>query len=149
LDFVAFRQTTPSLFHNSIFAGLKQFLAISLLSLFLVSTTELYQLVKLPMLIEHFKEHKEEDKRMTLWTFLCIHYDFDVKKDEDYAKDIKLPFKSNDSLVNTVAIDFVSHSFQAISSKIIYSSAARIRQSDETYLPTSFLSSIWQPPKSC
>jgi hypothetical protein len=58
-------------------------------------------------MLEHFREHRQEDKDMTLWAFLCMHYDYAAKPDEDYAKDMTLPFKANDSMINATIADFV------------------------------------------
>jgi hypothetical protein len=69
----------------------KKLISILLLFLYLVSTTELYQLLKIPNLIEHYWEHKELNPEMTLTAFLKTHYDHPVK-DGDYGKDQKLPF---------------------------------------------------------
>ena len=59
--------------------------------LYLVSTTELYQLFKIPELVEHYVEHKNLNPEMTLTAFLKTHYDHPVK-DGDYGKDQRLPF---------------------------------------------------------
>jgi len=120
-----------------------------LLSIFLVSTTELYQLVKLPLLVEHFKEHRQADKDMTLWAFFCMHYDYAAKPDEDYAKDMTLPFKANDSMINATIADFVSSTFYLSPTKTIYASSVQFSTFDEQRIISSFLSNIWQPPKSC
>ena len=73
---------------------MKRIIALTFLSLYLISTTELHQLLKLPALVEHFSEHQQKDKTITLWKFLCIHYANGNKKDADYEKDSKLPFKT-------------------------------------------------------
>ncbi len=134
---------------SRIFAGLKRFLSISLLSIFLVSATELYQLVKLPLMVEHFKEHRQEDKDITLWAFLCMHYDYAAKPDEDYAKDMTLPFKANDSMINATIADFVPTTFYISPAKKTYASSVQFVTFDEQHISSSFLSNIWQPPKSC
>ena len=139
----------PGFTKSRIFAGLKRFLSISLLSIFLVSATELYQLVKLPLMVEHFKEHRQEDKDITLWAFLCMHYDYAAKPDEDYAKDMTLPFKANDSMIHATIADFVPTTFYISPAKTIYASSVQFVTFDEQHISSSFLSNIWQPPKSC
>jgi hypothetical protein len=69
----------------------KKLISILLLSLYLISTTEVYQLLKIPTLIEHYWEHKKLNPEMSLTAFLKTHYENPVK-DGDYGKDQKLPF---------------------------------------------------------
>jgi hypothetical protein len=71
----------------------KKLISILLLSLYLISTTEVYQLLKIPTLIEHYWEHKKLNPEMSLTAFLKTHYENPVK-DGDYGKDQKLPFGS-------------------------------------------------------
>lgn len=113
------------------------------------STTELYQTLKLPILIEHFIEHKEQNNQLTLWQFLCMHYAEGDVKDADYEQDMKLPFKTHLNInyatftayLPTYIVHFPvqTHFFEA---KVLNS-----------YIPSFFtsthLSSIWQPPKFC
>ena len=86
---------------------MKKWVSILLLSLYLLSTTELNQLLKLPVLIEHYLEHKNLNPEMTLVAFFKMHYDHPVK-DADYKTDRKLPFiiHSTLSLVFTLNTDF-------------------------------------------
>ena len=60
---------------------------------FLFSATELHQLVKLPGLISHLKEHRESDPGMSIWAFLQLHYTADHPADNDDEDDNQLPFK--------------------------------------------------------
>ena len=67
---------------------MKKLISILLLSLFLVSTTELYQLWKIPTLVEYFCEHNQLNPEMPLIAFFKAHYDHPAK-DGDYGKDRK------------------------------------------------------------
>ena len=64
-----------------------------LASVFLFSATELHQLVKLPGLVSHLKEHRESDPSMSIWAFLQLHYTADHPADNDDDDDNQLPFK--------------------------------------------------------
>jgi hypothetical protein len=89
----------------------KKLIAILLLSLYLVSTTELYQFLKMPVLIEHYLEHKGENPKITLVSFIKMHYDNPVK-DADYKTDQQLPFISHAChlvVVFTLASPFTLH----------------------------------------
>lgn len=126
---------------------MKKAIAILLLTTYLFSTTELSQLLKLPVLVSHFTEHKEQNKDLTLWQFLYNHYAFGDVKDADYEKDSKLPFKTMENLSIQISIA-EPPSFILISNKNIYTNAKK-----DTYIlkndsvSSAYLSAIWQPPR--
>jgi hypothetical protein len=130
---------------------LKKIIAILFLSFYLLSSTELHQLLKVPFLVEHFMEHKEQNKDLTLWQFLCLHYSDNNKKDADYEKDMKLPFKSHDCCSGSFVAYFTVQSIPLFQehSKPLYYEAQSFTLYQEVFFNTSFLDSIWQPPKSC
>lgn len=64
-----------------------------LAAIFLFSSTELHQLVKLPGLVHHLQEHRKTDPSMSLLGFLQLHYTADHPMDNDDADDNELPFK--------------------------------------------------------
>ena len=116
-----------------------------------MATTELYQLFKLPFLIEHFIEHKEQNQNITLMEFLYLHYANGDVKDADYEEDMKLPFKSHNNSVATSIIDVVAYSVLKI---VIHPRAIFVQPkvafiSEEAFFTSSYLSNIWQPPKFC
>lgn len=113
---------------------------------YLLSSTELKQLLKIPFLIEHFIEHKSQKNDLSLMAFFALHYGSEHSKDTD---DLKLPFKSHEGCENGVSTilapifhletAFVSYFYE---STIVYLKEDQISSS-------SYLSAIWQPPKSC
>lgn len=128
--------------------ALKKAIAILFLSIYLLSTTELSQLLKLPALIEHFAEHKKENSQITLWSFLNIHYAHGIVHDKDYDKDMKLPFKEQ---INTVA--FAPVYFPSALSDLTVPLFTLFNKKQffpkDIQIISSYLDSIWQPPKSC
>jgi hypothetical protein len=129
---------------------LKKCIAILILAVYLLSSTELHQLLKVPFLVEHFFEHKEQNKDITLWQFLCLHYADQHAKTADYEKDRKLPFKSHDGC----CANFVAYIAQDIPSvplidKPIYNETQSFRLYKEVYAHASYLDAIWQPPRAC
>jgi hypothetical protein len=110
------------------------------------SATELSQLLKLPTLVHHFIEHKEQNQELSFWQFLCIHYAKGNVKYADYDKDMKLPFKTSDNFFNQLT--FCTVPSLTISNKPTYQTDKKDEQipSDEKLI-SSYLSSIWQPPK--
>lgn len=70
-------------------------LLIMLSSLYLSCATELHELFRIPLLLEHFREHRQEDPSLTLFEFLVIHYSGNHPADNDDGDDEQLPFKSD------------------------------------------------------
>lgn len=124
-------------------------LGIFFLICYVFSATELSQLLKLPILIEHYIEHKQIQESLSVWQFLYIHYADSDLIDADSEHDLELPFKpcahqmhaDKPFQVNT-AQSFILQDFGIIcaSPKLGYYQF----KSSFTYLE-----SIWQPPKSC
>ncbi len=108
--------------------------------------TELHQLLKAPLLIEHYFEHQSKDEQLDLITFLEIHYLNGDQIDADYEKDMKLPFKSfqdnHPSVVVTIPQDPYNLNFAPV---IEYPKQPYIQKSQVLY--SNYFSSIWQPPK--
>jgi hypothetical protein len=126
---------------------LKKLIPILFLSAYLVSTTELHEFFKLPKLVEHYIENKSEDNKITLIDFMVMHYcNLD---DGDKSKDRQLPFKLNNKCENIINIGFNSfHTIQiSLKSEPIEANSYNIDTID--FITSSYLSSIWQPPKSC
>jgi len=134
--------------HLRTFAVLKKIITISFLSIYLFSTTELSQLLKLPSLVEHYIEHKQENRDITLWAFLCMHYAHGIVKDADYDKDMKLPFKTSDG-INLTITAFTPHNFSTEIAKPVTNETKSFPSYNEVFLASSFLSNIWQPPRTC
>lgn len=127
---------------------LKKILAILFLSAYLMSSTELYQFLKIPELIHHYFAHKALDEGMSLLAFLDLHYAHGNEKEGDYTEDMKLPFKSTlqdcQSIQSMEPLQYdwtssVVHTEVNIEISTIYR---------DEFLKPIYLSSIWQPPKS-
>ena len=126
---------------------MRQFLAIALLSLYVFTSTECNELLKLPQLVSHFKEHQEEQKGITLWQFLCDHYAKGDIFDADRHKDMKLPYKSLDAN-HVLAYNIIP---AIISIEIIKPVCSQTLKTPIDYYSNAFCSNnfsfIWQPPK--
>ena len=126
---------------------MKKWVSIVLLSLFLVSTTELYQLLKMPVLVEHFLEHKVKNRDITFIDFIKMHYN-DPVKDADYTTDQKLPFVAHSlplTLVFTINPEFIIE----IKKHIPSDTDKKTFSEDHLFYNKDAVNSIWQPPKNC
>lgn len=102
------------------------------------------QLCKLPILFEHFMEHKERDHHINLVDFLSMHYWGDDMDDNDDDRDMQLPFKKFDAQTSHLVF-FASKSinvkvpvYQVERSYLVY-------QTD--YYPNPALSGLFRPPQ--
>jgi hypothetical protein len=129
---------------------MKKFIALTLLSLYLLTATELRQLLKLPLLVEHFAEHKSQNHSITLWNFLCMHYANGNVRDADYDKDMKLPFKSNSCCNSCASLVFLISEENITFPVSIFTEERKSASNFYTSLVSaSHLKAIWQPPQSC
>ena len=126
---------------------MKRIIALTFLSLYLISTTELHQLLKLPALANHFSEHQQKDKSITLWKFLCIHYTNGNVRDADYDKDSKLPFKTLDTCNSSNHITLLPEQKFCFNAILLPSEEKVISKYYPSFSNSTFLKSIWQPPK--
>jgi hypothetical protein len=99
-------------------------------------------------LIEHYKEHADKDKSLTLYHFLSMHYSGDTLKDADYDRDMKLPFKTLDTCsFASITICTPIEDFQFSSKQ--YIKLYKIPSFKYNFsFSSNYHSAIWQPPKS-
>jgi hypothetical protein len=69
-----------------------RFAALGFLLIYLVSFTEFREVLRLPLLVEHYGEHKSQVSEMSFLEFLIMHYETDVAHDD---RDMRLPFKDS------------------------------------------------------
>ena len=127
---------------------MKKTIAILFISLYVFSATELNQFFKLPILFEHFSEHKTENKNITFLQFLKIHYQGNQIPDDDDFKDKRLPFKSHGNSFST-QIFAVLPAFTEIEIPVFSDNNKSVTIHKNQFIPTLQLESIWQPPKYC
>ena len=127
---------------------MKRLIAISFLTLYILTATECSQLLKIPTLLSHYTEHQHLDKKLSFWGFLYMHYtDHDIK-DNDQDRDMQLPFKSHNdcsfSVLNFSDLQTFHYTFKAynVSKKIAITYT-------DSHFESIYLSQIWQPPKFC
>jgi hypothetical protein len=113
----------------------------------LISTTEFHQLLKLPFMVEHFIEHKQQNSKISFVDFLTKHYVSNNLIDDDYEKDMQLPFKSYEGCASMNILAFVPNLVGDFVIKPHYVYFNTIIINHEDFLTSSFLPNIWQPPK--
>lgn len=115
------------------------------LAIYLLGATELSQLLKIPLLIEHYTEHKLDNGNLSLLSFMYMHYVGDDGDTTDEQKDQNLPFKSaHFQMQNTVVFAVFKYELP----KIIVNlnrSVWPVMQSNS--LSTIALGSLFRPPR--
>lgn len=117
-----------------------------MLGVLLLAQTELHQLLKLPVLISHFMEHRAVNPHISLGSFLALHYLNAPIHDDDYERDQQLPFKASDcmtSQVHSTAPVLTSIELQHPQPEAPIAHNGYYR----CFLPTPGTAEIWQPPK--
>jgi hypothetical protein len=120
--------------------------AVALLTaLFFISNTEFHELLKIPILITHYQEHKSETPGLTLAQFLSSHYTNNNTKDNDYTRDSQLPFKTAEHLSTSITV-FLSH-FDVKLPVPHFNNNVDLPFYRASFVSFPLLSNIWQPPK--
>lgn len=73
---------------------MKSFVAYILLLTFSISFIQVRELFKVPLLIQHFQQHKAKDQSLSSLGYLKLHYLKEPSNDNDDEKDKQLPFKT-------------------------------------------------------
>lgn len=127
---------------------MRRFIASFFLFAYLFANTELHELVKISAFISHYAEHQKEDRDLTLFKFIKIHYFSGNPIDDDYAKDMQLPFKDTDCNNSGATHTLPFPEYFALNPGVVIESAG-LPLYDQSALPLSHLADIWQPPKAC
>ncbi|WP_231460195.1 MULTISPECIES: hypothetical protein [unclassified Pedobacter] len=128
---------------------MKKFLHILLLGFYLFSTTELQEIAKVPVLFQHFFEHKGLDSNVTFLGYLEHHYSNIPHTDNDEERDNQLPFKNH----NFCTANFLSPALptsSGITFKKVYQVIPQLKVilNNDILLYSAYAGKIWQPPKS-
>ncbi len=122
-------------------------ISILLLSLTLMgSVVDLHNLAKIPMLIEHYKEHCKRLPGFSFTGFIALHYGNKAGNhdQEEQSKHENLPFKSSTCTFSHILSVISSVNACEITPLNFYQSYSNFYQS--TFY-TGFSESIWQPPR--
>lgn len=119
------------------------------MSIYLLSATEIGQLLKLPELVSHYAEHKQRNQQMSIWGFLYMHYINDFKMDADYAKDMKLPFKASENTSHLMSSVCPTSLEITHITQVVYNERTKKPLIDHSEFANQYLAAIWQPPRGC
>ncbi len=125
----------------------KKIAALFLIVIYSLSATSSKELLKLPLLAEHYADHRTEGKNTGFFKFLVLHYVVEDGTDSDADEDSRLPFKSAEhavaSFVSVAPTAFV------VLNKPVTENSNEFADYHDLFLPSQYLASIWQPPRHC
>lgn len=125
----------------------KKAAAFFLIVIYALSATASKELLKLPLLAEHYADHRSEGANISFIKFLVLHYIVEDGTDSDADEDSRLPFKSAEhavaSFVSVAPTSFV------VLEKPECKGNKEFADYRDLFLSSQYLSSIWQPPRSC
>jgi hypothetical protein len=125
---------------------MKKLILITVSVLYLSSSTELHELLRIPQLLAHYAQHRLGDPHLSLLDFLALHYSPGHPNDKDSKDDNELPFKSKDSLIH---IDNPIQPTQPTLEKTFFPLASEIRIGSTEAIHGKAFFSIFHPPRSC
>lgn len=126
----------------------KKSVSIIFFSIYLLSTNAaLLELAKLPLLAEHYSEHKKWNPDISFISFIWMHYLDDDNKYADQARDQQMPFKTTYHPSLSLAGFIVPSPEYAIVPKISVRTQKQRLITDSYIHSSQYLSSIWQPPR--
>jgi hypothetical protein len=122
---------------------MKKLSAIFFLFLF-ISITELKELYRVPLLIEHFMKHKNENGSMSMIDFLKLHYVGEKQNDNDDQEDQQLPFKT---VYENTGSSFFSGEHYFITGTIVSQKVPFYNNIYSAKVPVNFGNSLFRPPR--
>ena len=131
-------------FYLFIFVPLKKTIVILFLLVFVSSNTELHQLLKLPVLMNHYLDHLKINQDESFFNFISEHDS--SQPDHSDQEHHNLPFKTTDcATVNSVLPYVNSHQITVNRPQSFFLKVTPIYQG--IIYSSAYLSNIWQPPK--
>jgi hypothetical protein len=101
--------------------------------------------LKLPVLFEHYLEHKTKNSELSFFDFMALHYNQEFDHDKN---DHKLPFKGHETCVSSIFIATIAPVFVLSITKPDYYDEKQIITFRNNHFHSSVISSIWQPPRA-
>jgi hypothetical protein len=122
---------------------MKKCFAIVLLSIFMCANTSIGQLLKIPNLIEHYIDHKNDSSTSSISfvDYLVIHYS---KNAENHLDHQDLPFKTFDTSTSSLFV-FTHFNYQIPVVKSWVSNQKLFLYCES--FQSNLIPSIWLPPK--
>ena len=112
----------------------------------MLNNTSLYQLCKLPVLVQHYQEHRQLNGDVDLLDFLSMHYWGEDLNDDDDDRDRQLPFKTFDTNIH-LNLFIPTQKVSIVTAEVLYPRVP-FPVLQNNLLPDPGLSSLFRPPKA-
>jgi hypothetical protein len=124
----------------------RKIVAILFFAIYLLSATEAHQLLKIPVVFEHYSEHYQENSKISFLQYLAMHY-LHTNTPRNHGRHMELPFKDSGDCINTGTVASVPFliQFSIIKPVIIIDREPFISCYQQTL--STYSANIWQPPK--
>lgn len=122
---------------------MNKLIAYFLISVFMCANTSIGQLLKVPNLIEHYNEHKNEltTNSISFIDYIISHYSKNAESNHDHED---LPFKTLDNSSSALfAFSTITYQIQVVKPLISIKKKFFYNKSFKSNL----IASIWLPPK--
>jgi hypothetical protein len=124
----------------------KRLAGILFISIYMLAFAEFHQLLRIPLLVEHFQFHQQSDPQISFMKFLNMHYLGPIIVDDDFTKDQQLPFRDVDchTMIGSLLVSSEPPVF-TIDPPVI--AAAEFPHYNEVNNPRFEAFDIFQPPR--
>lgn len=112
-----------------------------------MQVTSAVQLLKLPVLLEHFAEHQERDSALCFYDFLAMHYWEQEAPDGDADRDMQLPFKKSDGHTPQLQAAQVAVPIVSVRLPLLWGDRPAYSLTAQTALPETFKGALFKPPR--
>lgn len=129
---------------------MKRTVILFLVGFYLSVSTPLSEIWKLPILIEHYEEHKSKNQQLSFIDFLKLHYESDHLMghplNHDYEQDQRLPFIQMNLPMNFICVVEEINSFK----QLLFFDSTQIQKiisNHDEPMGSDYIDSILHPPQ--
>jgi len=114
--------------------------------LYVFASTELHQLMRLPILIDHFVEHRLDTPTISFSDYIALHYSGDNQTETEIGRDSQLPFKNANCPEVFITIGMPPEEFPEATTQV-FGLAPDVIVPHSSTITSAVQVSIWQPPR--
>jgi len=115
--------------------------------LFFCGNSTLGELLRLPILVHHYKEHVAQDQDASFWDFLAKHYAERIDHPDDEHRDHEhLPFRSADCATAHIC-SLVPPAGVSLEPVVFFNAGQKTLSRYRPHYSSAFHNNIWQPPR--
>ena len=126
----------------------RRMLVVSLIGLYAVAYTPAVEFFKMPVLLAHYQEHRQENASISLLGFLKLHYFSGHDGNTDVNKHQQLPFKTGECTLASLSVPALPLTERCMPDVPAVINVPVIFAEHSDDFSSSYLSCIWQPPRA-